>query len=372
MRVLMLLSNAFRPDARVYKEARTLLKAGFEVSIIAWDREQRYPEKEDIDRIKIIRTGPKAEGKKYFIMDVRKFWKNAEKIAENMGFDVIHAHDFDTLPAGAKIKKKSGAKLVFDTHEIYSDMIRIDVPSFVAKLVQRAEDHYLRDVDRVIVVNGYQKRFYMKRVGNRITVIMNAQDPVPVSEEEIRKIRTKLGIEGYLSLIYIGALEEKRFVKEFANFADTVEGVKIIIGGYGNCESYIEDVSKRKRNLLYLGYVPPDMAISYMMAADILVAMYKEVQLGRVVTKFFDGVSAGKPLIVADNGELTAELVKRYKMGVIVKYDINSFMEAVEKLKKNPEKIREMGDNAAKLRKIYSWKTMETRLIRTYRKLTSP
>ena len=372
MKVLMLLSNAFRPDPRVYKEARTLLKAGFEVSIIAWDREQIYPEKEDIDGIKVIRTGPKARGKRYFIMDVRKFWKNAYEIAENMNFDVIHAHDFDTLPLSVRLKRRRSAKLVFDAHETYSEMIQIDVPLFISKIVQMFEDHYLRYVDWVIGVNEYQKRFYGKRVGNRITVIMNAKDPVNVSKEEIGNIRTKLGIEGYLALIYIGALEEKRFIKELADFADTAEGVKVIIGGWGNCESYVKDMAKRKKNLIYLGYVHPDMAVPYMMAADIIVAMYKEVQSGRLVTKFFDAVSAGKPLIAADNGELTAKFVKRYNMGVVVKYDMNSFRKAVESLKKEPNKIENMGNNAAKLRKIYSWKAMEKRLIEMYVSLTSP
>jgi len=35
----MLLAKAYRPDPRVYKEAMTLSKNGFDVSILCWDRE---------------------------------------------------------------------------------------------------------------------------------------------------------------------------------------------------------------------------------------------------------------------------------------------------------------------------------------------
>ena len=44
-RVLMLLSNPFAPDPRVYKEARTLTRNGYTVTIIAWDRQGngQYP-----------------------------------------------------------------------------------------------------------------------------------------------------------------------------------------------------------------------------------------------------------------------------------------------------------------------------------------
>jgi hypothetical protein len=45
-RVVMLLSNAFRPDPRVLKEARSLAGAGYEVTVIAWDREGAYPPEE--------------------------------------------------------------------------------------------------------------------------------------------------------------------------------------------------------------------------------------------------------------------------------------------------------------------------------------
>ena len=41
--IRMLLSNAFRPDPRVLKEARSLAEAGYEVTVIAWDREGKYP-----------------------------------------------------------------------------------------------------------------------------------------------------------------------------------------------------------------------------------------------------------------------------------------------------------------------------------------
>ncbi len=373
MRVLMLLSNAFRPDARVYKEAKSLLNAGFEITIIAWDRERKYPEKEHIEGIEVIRTGPLARGKGHFISDVRKFWKSGERISKEIQFDIIHAHDFDTLPLGVRLKKKTGKPLIFDAHEIYSEMIRIDVPAFVTRVVQMKEDLYLRHVDRVIVVNDYQRRFYSKRVGeHKITVVMNAKDPVDPDKIKIDEIRKKLGVENAVSLIYLGALEEGRFVKELADFADTIDGIKVIIGGYGNCEDYVKKAAERKNNLIYLGFVHPDMVIPYTAAADFVVAMYREVQSDRIVTKFFDAVSAGKPMIVNDNGELTAKLVKKYGMGVVITYDMESFSRTVEYLKKNPEKIAEMGKNATHLRKTYSWKAMEKKLIKAYKAIISP
>ena len=40
-RVAMLFSRGFFPDARGHKEAKDLAQAGYEVTILAWDRERR-------------------------------------------------------------------------------------------------------------------------------------------------------------------------------------------------------------------------------------------------------------------------------------------------------------------------------------------
>ena len=55
MKILMLLSNPFMVDPRVSKEARSLTKAGHEVSVIVWDRKAQYSEIDNIDGISIFR-----------------------------------------------------------------------------------------------------------------------------------------------------------------------------------------------------------------------------------------------------------------------------------------------------------------------------
>jgi hypothetical protein len=46
--VIMLLSNAFRPDPRVLKEANGLAEAGYNIYLICWDRKGEFPEVETL------------------------------------------------------------------------------------------------------------------------------------------------------------------------------------------------------------------------------------------------------------------------------------------------------------------------------------
>ena len=56
MNILMILANPFTHDPRVYNEAMALIKAGHEVTVLAWDRKKEYPLKETKEGINIARV----------------------------------------------------------------------------------------------------------------------------------------------------------------------------------------------------------------------------------------------------------------------------------------------------------------------------
>ncbi len=55
MKILMLLDRIFPPDIRVEKEARTLLEAGHELSLLSLGADGK-PREEVVEGIKVIRT----------------------------------------------------------------------------------------------------------------------------------------------------------------------------------------------------------------------------------------------------------------------------------------------------------------------------
>jgi len=54
MKILMILSNPFIVDPRVYKEAMSLSDAGHEVTVIFWDREAKYSSDETVKNVRVI------------------------------------------------------------------------------------------------------------------------------------------------------------------------------------------------------------------------------------------------------------------------------------------------------------------------------
>src|SRR5579885_3128214 len=109
--VLMLLTNAYDPDARVRQEALALLGMGWRVRLLAWDRDLKSAASElmegvEVERIFLRSSHGRGNTQLFFyaLLYLKMLWR-----AWRIRFDVVHCHDLDTLPIGfiaAKLKRK--------------------------------------------------------------------------------------------------------------------------------------------------------------------------------------------------------------------------------------------------------------------------
>jgi glycosyltransferase involved in cell wall biosynthesis len=66
--------------------------------------------------------------------------------------DVVHANDFDTLPAGCLLASTLSARLVYDVHELYT-LQEADAPRLHLRLVRRLEGLLARRASAVVTVS---------------------------------------------------------------------------------------------------------------------------------------------------------------------------------------------------------------------------
>lgn len=111
MQAVMFLSNPFISDPRVYAEAKSLIQAGHEVTVIAWDREKQNPPRQNWDGIDVVRLRTRLLPKRYhfgspfwvgpnLLLWQRQAFRMASLLNKEKRFDVIHCHDLDTLAIG--------------------------------------------------------------------------------------------------------------------------------------------------------------------------------------------------------------------------------------------------------------------------------
>jgi len=130
--------------------------------------------------------------------EVARYAVVAGSIAKNEAFDVIHAHDWLTYPAGITAKKCSGKPLVVHVHATEFDRSGLNINQVVYDI----ERSGMEAADRVITVSNLTRKIVIEKYGinpDKVITVHNAVEPkTGTSHEEYtrhldRKVVTFLG-----------------------------------------------------------------------------------------------------------------------------------------------------------------------------------
>lgn len=93
-------------------------------------------------------------------------------------FDVIHAHDWMSLPAAANLRQKTGKPMVAHIHSTEYDRAALQTGN---QLITQIEREGMVAADHVIAVSYYTKRLLVEKYGiaeSKISVVHNGIDPI--------------------------------------------------------------------------------------------------------------------------------------------------------------------------------------------------
>jgi len=371
----MLLSNPYRPDPRVHSEARGLVSAGYEVSLIAWDREQARPRKADEDGVNVHRLGPRCPPRSApkILFRLPRFWVKALKAARGMKFDVIHAHDFDTLPLGRAISLLHDKPLLYDAHELYAKMVEKEIGP-LSRILWRFERRCASQADATVTVSdALASELPPSRLG-RATVVSTTQDPSLLNGANATEIRKMYGIEGFV-VSYLGSLEPGRFVEETISTFSKDDGVTVLIAGTGTLVDAVKKAAESNPAVRYIGVVPTDEALRLTMASDLVVAMMDPSNPNNVVGtpgKVINAMAVGRALITTRGLDI-AKKIEEAGCGFVIRWDRAEFREAVFKAKVDRPGTLEMGIRGrAYYDQHFSWNQSREGLLKAYKALVSP
>ncbi len=130
--------------------------------------------------------------------EVVRYGEIAEVLGSRERFDLIHIHDWMTVPAGIMAKKASGKTLIYHVHSLEFDRSGTTVNPRVYEIERRG----LESADHIIAVSHYTKDVIVKNYAvhpAKISVVHNAVNQAehrsapPISKPPGRKIVLFLG-----------------------------------------------------------------------------------------------------------------------------------------------------------------------------------
>jgi glycosyltransferase involved in cell wall biosynthesis len=353
-------------DARIFhKEAKTLVKAGYEVALIA-----QHIREETVDGVRIV---PLPTPKNRFERMTKIVWK-LFRLALKEKADAYHFHDPELIPVGLFLKIL-GKQVTYDIHEDYPEtMLTKDyLPRFLRRplkiIMKYTEKFTFRFFDGLVFTTEGQ----IQKSGNadkkQVVLynypLMNVFSSVPLDcekkydlvhlgtiypwrmrfmlkvGESIKKTRPNF------SWIFVGVNKSTIEWAEENMLPELKENYVFI-----ERRSYVEALALTGRAKIGFNYHPPGSRFEVL-----------------IPVKVFEYMALGLPIVSANMDELS-KLLSEYngKIGFLVSEDTpESFAEKIEVLLSNEDKAKSMGKfNQELCQSRFNWSGEADKLIDFY------
>lgn len=374
--VTMVLSNPFKPDPRVFKEAKNLIKSGYKVFIIAWDRECKNKPEETYEKgFHVIRIQVRSQYK-YGITRIIKFltfyyW--AIKKVINLKPAVIHCHDLDTLLVGIVGKLNLKCKLIYDAHEYYPEMVNLK--KIFRKLLARLEWFLVPYADGVIAASTFTREKLIKCSRKELIVINNSSELSGfenISPKLVAEKRISLGIKTTEFLIvYVGGYSKYRKIDELIQAVAGLSNIKLVIVGSMEVCPLLHNQEDSEK-IIHVGWVPPEEVPLYTSIADVCYYVYDpNFRYSDYVNPngLFNALAAGRPILGTDVGDMGA-IIRKERCGYTVDNPTVKNIRALLKKIKHDKSLKQYANNAKNASiKRYNWSHNEKLLIDFYNKV---
>jgi glycosyltransferase involved in cell wall biosynthesis len=366
-KVCILTSVHLAFDTRIFhKQAKTLTKAGYDVTLIA-----RHDRDEVVDGIKIIAL-PKPRNRFWRMLGTWRVFR----LALRQKADVYHFHDPELLPAGLLLKMMTKGRVIYDVHE--------DVPKDI--LTKR----WLPSIARKPV--AFLVDILEKKASSRLDYIVTATDNIRKNFKGLTKVvtinnypilqefrPTSISVPGQVIVIYTGLLCEERGISEIVRamaYLKIFKNVKLRLYGVFDTANYQEKVTKLEgfERVEYFGWIKPEFLWQKISEAFIgIVCFHPDPNhVYAMPTKLFEYMAAGLPVIASDFA-LWKEIVEGNSCGLTVNpLNPEEIAGAITYLLDHPEEAKKMGDNGRRaVIEKYNWEKEGEKLLDLYQELTA-
>lgn len=407
-------SSAHKPfDSRIFeKEATSLAANGYDVSLVVSNIDDQ-----EKNSVKILGVKYKSQSRLYrFIKGAKLVCKRAAELKA----EVYHLHDPELLFRVGYLKRKTKAKIIFDSHEdIFNILLDRDyLPKAAKKIILPIIRYFLarelKKVDAIVVVTPEFLETY-KGLAPKMELISNFPKLVDISEVEpvgeasaaaseaveplaaaeyvaaeategaapaVASVETSAPAPAQYrggskpNLIFVGGILR---LWNISRILDAIDGIDCTLSICGiKDEAYLKELEQHSQwhKVNYMGFLNRSRLYQEYKKADLGLA----VMLPRAnnvdnsgtlgVIKFFEYMMVPIP-IVASNFPRWKNIIESGDCGLSVDpFSVQEIREAIKELLKDREEWERRAKNARHLAETkYNWKTEEAKLLSLYRRL---
>lgn len=312
--------------------------------------------------------GNASDGANYgqgLFSEIERYANLVCRIAGRENFDVIHAHDWMTYPAGVAAARATGRPLVAHIHSTEFDRSGEHVNQRIYDIERRG----MHLADEVITVSRLTKRISTERYAvpeAKVHVIYNAVNGVgPNSERPRIKKNEKI-------VLFLGRITMQKgpecFLAAARKVLEKLEDVKFIMAGSGDMATRtIEQAADMGigHKVLFTGFLRGDAIERVFRMADVYVMPSVSEPFG--ITPL-EAMVNDVPVIISKQSGVAEILRNVLKVDF---WDINEMANKIIGVLIRPPLQRTLRKNGAIEARIFSWRDSARRCVDIYKALTS-
>jgi len=355
-RILVSVTNDLVTDQRVHKVCSTLTQMNFDVLLIGrrFNSSTKITRNYKTTRMKLLFTSGFLFYAEY---NLRLFFK-----LFFLKKDILLSNDLDTLLPNYLVSKIKGIPVVYDSHELFSEL-----PSIQGRYSQKV----WRFLEKWLVPK--QKYFYTvsdsiadwfeKKYGIKPLVIKNfsTSKKLPLLESQNKYI------------LYQGALNKGRGLLALIEAMQKIENITLKVAGEGPFKSkIIEKIQQLKleEKVEFLGNLPPNNLLYVTQEASLGISLEEDLGLSyrySLPNKLFDYIQAKTPVVATYLPEIK-NIVETYKIGEIIEdHSPENIAKAINIVLKNGKSFYK--DNLKKASEKLIWENQEELLMSIFRNI---
>ena len=356
-RVYMTVSSDLATDNRVHRNCTVLEELGYQVFLIGREKKNSPSMPKRSYSFKRLKLLYEKGAFFYAALNIRLFVFLLYKKV-----DFVFANDLDTLPAAYLISKLKRKPILYDSHELFTEVPELVCRPKVQKYWLSIEKILVPRLSEMITVNQSIAAIFKDRYKIPVSVVRN----VPQRIQNLTAMDKKeLGLDQneFMLIIQGSGLNVQRGIEEAVLAMEKLPNAVLFLVGDGDVLPALKKLVQDKQlqqKVRFVGRLPYAELMRYTAAADLGLALDKPLSLNyqlALPNKIFDYIQANTPILSSALIEIK-QLLNAYDCGkVIDEVTPTQIANAVQSLMADKERMTQLKENCKIAAEIEHWDT---------------
>ena len=361
-RIIFSVTNDLATDNRVNRSCIVAQSLGFEVLLVG----RKLPKSQDVTRsyaIKRFRLIFKTGVLFYAAFQLRLFFYLLFKRV-----DILYSNDLDTLLPNYLISKLKRTPLIYDSHELFTEVPELEHSPFKKGIWAFVEKRIIPKLKHCITVNESLAAIFEKKYGVVFHVIRNVPERITIPKMDALLIE-KIPSNSFKVIIQGSGLNVDRGIEEAVLAMKELEGVTLMLVGDGDVMPIVKDLIQTHHldeKVKIYGRRPYLEMMQFTVHADLGLTLDKPLSKNyefSLPNKVFDYMHAGTPILASKLVEIERVINTHHIGSILAEVSPEAIAFSINELKNHPDVLAAQKEACFIAANTENWENEQKKLI---------